>query len=71
MQFSVDVRNAFGRSDIDSVRLLMSTPTGATTVFDKEFTSNELRLDNNGLVGNFTFTYDSGIDAVSIQYHLR
>ena len=63
MQFSVDVRNAFGRSDIDSVRLLMSTPTGATTVFDKEFTSNELRLDNNGLVGNFTFTYDSGIDA--------
>ena len=63
MQFSVDVRNAFGRSDIDSVRLLMSTPTGATTVFDKEFTNNELRLDNNGLVGNFTFTYDSGIDA--------
>ena len=63
MQFSVDVRNAFGRSDINSVRLVMSTPTGATSVFDHEFDDNDLRLDNNGLVGNFTFTYDAGITA--------
>lgn len=61
MQFTVDVRDAFGREDIDSVELILYTPNEATAVFEKEFGNNELTLDNDGLVGNFTFTYDSGI----------
>ena len=61
MQFTVDVRDAFGREDIDSVELILYTPNDATAVFEKEFGNNELKLDNDGLVGNFTFTYESGI----------
>ena len=62
IQFSVDVRDAFGRDDIQSVNLVLSTPSGTNTVFDKEM-DEELRLDNNGLVGNYTWTYDAGIAA--------
>jgi len=63
IQFSIDVRDAFGREDIQSVSLIMETPTGANTVFDKDFEDDDLKLDNNGLVGNFTWTYDEGIAA--------
>ena len=63
IQFSVDVRDAFGRDDIQSVSLVLSTPSGTNTVFDKEFEDDDLRLDNNGLVGNYTWTYDAGIAA--------
>ena len=63
IQFSVDVRDAFGRDDINSVNLVLSTPSGTNTVFDKEFEDDDLRLDNNGLVGNYTWTYDAGIAA--------
>ena len=63
MQFTVDVRDAFGRSDIDSIELYLYTPTRASTTFSKEFGNNELKLDNDGLVGNVTFTYPSGIDS--------
>ena len=63
IHFSVDVRDAFGREDIQSVSLVMETPTGANTVFDKDFEDDDLKLDNNGLVGNFTWTYDEGIAA--------
>ena len=63
MQFSVDVRDAFGRDDIQGVDLVMTTPNGAGTVFSKSFDDDDLKLDNNGLVGNFTYTYEAGIDA--------
>ena len=63
IQFSIDVRDAFGREDIQSVSLVMETPTGANAVFDKDFEDDDLKLDNNGLVGNFTWTYDEGISA--------
>lgn len=61
MQFSVDVRDAFGRDDIDKIELVLSTPNEANAVFEKEFTDSDLKLDNDGLVGNFSYTYDSGI----------
>ena len=61
MQFSVDVRDAFGRDDIDKIELVLSTPNEANSVFEKEFTDSDLKLDNDGLVGNFSYTYDSGI----------
>ncbi len=61
MQFSVEVRDAFGRDDIDEVNLIMDTPNGANVVFDHNFDDDDFKLDNNGLVGNFTYTYEAGI----------
>ena len=69
MQFTVDVRDAFGRDDIQGVDLILSTPNGANSVFDKSFEDNDLKLDNQGLIGNYTWTYDSGI--VAGDYPLR
>ena len=69
MQFSVEVRDAFGREDIDEVNLVMDTPNGANAVFDHNFEDDDFKLDNNGLVGNFTYTYDAGIAAG--EYPLR
>jgi len=57
MQFSVEVRDAFGRDDIEEVNLIMDTPNGANSVFDYNFDDDDFKLDNNGLVGNFTYTY--------------
>ena len=62
MQFTLQVKDAFGRDDIESVNLIMSTNEGATTVFNEEFEDDDLTLDNNGLVGNFTYTFDQGIE---------
>ena len=63
MQFSVEVRDAFGRDDIEEVNLIMDTPNGANAVFEKNFEDDDFKLDNNGLVGNFTYTYEAGIAA--------
>jgi hypothetical protein len=71
IQFSVDVRDAFGRDDIHSVDLVLSTPSGTNSVFDKEFEDDDLRLDNNGLVGNYTWTYDAGIAAGEYSLQLE
>ncbi len=62
MQFTIQVKDAFGRDDIESVNLIMSTNEGATVVFNEEFEDDDLTLDNNGLVGNFTYTYNQGIE---------
>ncbi|MEC7178062.1 MAG: hypothetical protein VXW28_02075 [Candidatus Thermoplasmatota archaeon] len=62
MQFTLQVKDAFGRDDIESVNLIMSTNEGATRVFNEEFEDDDLTLDNNGLVGNFTYTFDQGIE---------
>jgi uncharacterized membrane protein len=62
IQFSVDIRDAFGRDDIHSIDLVLTKPSGANTEFDKEFEDDDLRLDNNGLVGNYTWIYDAGIE---------
>ena len=63
MQFTVQIKDSFGRDDIETVNLIMSTNSGATTVFNKEFEDDDLTLDNDGLVGNYTYTYSSGIDS--------
>jgi len=69
MKFTVDVRDAFGREDIQGVELIMGTPNDANTVFDKSFEDNDLKLDNEGLIGNFTWTYEAGMDPG--EYPLR
>ena len=63
MQFSVEVRDAFGRDDIQEVNLVMDTPNGANAVFEHNFEDDDFKLDNNGLVGNFTYTYEAGFAA--------
>ena len=70
IQFSVDVRNAFGRDDINSVNLVLYTPSGTDDEFTKEM-DDDLRLDNNGLVGNYTWTYDAGIDPGTYDLRLE
>ena len=69
MQFSVEVRDAFGRDDIEEIQLILDTPNRANVVFENEFDDDDLRLDNNGLVGNYSFTYTPGIAAG--EYPLR
>lgn len=61
MQFTLQVKDAFGRDDIESVNLILSANEGATTVFNEEFEDDDLTLDNNGLVGNFTYVFNQGI----------
>ena len=62
MQFTLQIKDSFGRDDIETVNLIMSTNSGATVVFNKEFEDDDLTLDNDGLVGNHTFTYPLGIE---------
>ena len=61
MQFSVDVRNSFGRYDINQVKLQLISPGETSFPFEKIFSNNELKLDNQGLVGNYNWTYNAGI----------
>ena len=56
MRFSVEVRDAFGRDDIEDVTLVMSTPNEANSVFEIDFDDDMLKLDNNGLVGIYNYT---------------
>jgi len=60
MQFSVDVRDSFGRDDIKEVKLVMNTPDDTAVVFEKTFTNSELKLDNEGLVSQSEWTYSAG-----------
>ena len=56
MQFTVDVRDAFGREDIDPSNLFFTLQTRHPPFLRKNsIRNNELKLDNDGLVGNFTF----------------
>ncbi|MBT5255416.1 MAG: hypothetical protein HOL72_06600 [Euryarchaeota archaeon] len=71
IHFSIDVRDAFGRADIQDVKLVMSTPNGASTKFVETFSDNDLRLDNNGLVGNLSWVYDAGIEAGDYPLYLE
>ena len=70
IQFSIDVRDAFGRDDINSVNLILYKPSGTDDEFTKEM-DEDLRLDNNGLVGNYTWTYDAGIDPGNYDLRLE
>ena len=71
MHFSVDVRDAFGRADIQDVKLVMSTPNGASTKFVEPFSDDDLKLDNNGLVDNFSWIYDAGIESGDYPLYLE
>lgn len=62
MQFSFDVKSAFGRDDMDSVRLLMRDPNGNYRI-DHEVSSDDdgIRDTSQGIFGSYTWTYPSGL----------
>ena len=62
MQFSFDVKSAFGREDMDSIRLLMRDPNGNYRV-DHEVSSDDdgIRDTSQGIFGTYTWTYPSGL----------
>jgi len=62
MQFSFDVKSAFGRDDMDSVKLLMRDPNGNYRI-DHEISSDDdgIRDTSQGIFGTYTWTYPSGL----------
>ena len=62
MQFSFDVKSAFGREDMDSVKLLMRDPNGNYRI-DHEISSDDdgIRDTSQGIFGTYTWTYPSGL----------
>lgn len=72
MQFSFDVKSAFGREDMDSVRLLMRDPNGNYRV-DHEVSSDDdgIRDTSQGIFGAYTWTYPSGLPSGEYSVELE
>ena len=72
MQFSFDVKSAFGRDDMDSVRLLMRDPDGNYRV-DHEVSSDDdgIRDTSQGIFGAYTWTYPSGLPSGEYSVELE
>ena len=64
MQFTFDVKSAFGRYDIDSVRLLLRDSLGNYRI-DKEISDDDPDIDdtNEGIFGHYSWTYPGGVPA--------
>tara|TARA_B100000214_G_scaffold374705_1_gene358282 strand:+ start:1204 stop:4140 length:2937 start_codon:yes stop_codon:yes gene_type:complete len=62
MQFSFDVKSAFGRYDMDSIRLLMRDPDGIYRI-DHEISEDDdgIRDTSQGIFGTYTWIYPSGL----------
>ncbi len=62
MQFTFDVKSAFGRYDMDSVRLLMRDPDGIYQI-DHEISSDDdgIRDTSQGIFGEYKWVYPSGL----------
>jgi len=62
MQFSFDVKSAFGREDMDSVKLLMRDPNGNYRI-DHEISTDDdgIRDTSQGIFGTYTWTYPTGL----------
>jgi len=62
MQFNVELRDAFGREDIDVVRLHMTDDNGLEA-FTHTFDDEELVTDNNALRAQYNWTYPGGLNS--------
>jgi len=74
IQLSVDIRSAFGRSDISDVELFIDDVDGIDGIqkFSYTFSDSDLKLDNGGLVGNIIYSYGKGdLEAGSYPVELR
>ena len=70
MQFNLELRDAFGREDIDVVRLNMIKPD-TTVAFTHTFDDEELVTDNNALRAQYNWTYPGGLDSGDYELDLE
>ena len=70
MQFNLEIRNAFGREDIDVVRLNMIKPD-TTIAFTHTFDDEELVTDNNALRAQYNWTYPGGLESGDYELDLE
>ncbi len=70
MQFNLEILDAFGRDDIETVRLNMIKPNGANA-FTYTFDEDELVTDNNALRAQYNWTYPGGMDSGDYELDLE
>ena len=80
MQFNLELRDAFGREDIDEVRLTFIKPDGTSAFgnnhpFESDgsykFGEDELVTDNNALRAQFNWTYPGGLESGDYELNLE
>ena len=69
MQFNLELRNAFGREDIDEVTLVMIKPD-TSIAFTHTFDDEELVTDNNALRAQYNWTYPGGLESGDYELDL-
>ncbi len=72
MQFTFDVKSAFGRYDIDSVRLLLRDSQGIYRI-DREISNDDPDIDdtNEGIFGHYSWTYPGGVPSGEYSVELE
>ena len=72
MQFTFDVKSAFGRYDIDNVRLLLRDSQGTYRI-DKEISNDDPDIDdtNEGIFGHYSWTYPGGVPSGEYSVELE
>ena len=80
MQFNLELRDAFGREDIDEVRLTFIKPDGTSAFGNNQpfesdgsykFGEDELVTDNNALRAQFNWTYPGGLESGDYELDLE
>ncbi|DAC71135.1 MAG TPA: hypothetical protein D7I12_00625, partial [Candidatus Poseidoniales archaeon] len=73
MQFSFDVKSAFGRKDIESVELRLRYTETNEIILQKDLepVSQKIEWTTEGLFGRHKWTYQSGLDSGEYEAELR
>ena len=73
MQFSFDVKSAFGRKDIESVELRLRYTETNQLMLEKDLTPvpQQIEWTTEGLFGRFKWTYQSGLESGDYEAELR
>ena len=73
MQFSFDVKSAFGRKDIESVELRLRYTETNQVMLEKDLTPvpQQIEWTTEGLFGRFKWTYQSGLESGDYEAELR
>ena len=73
MQFSFDVKSAFGRKDIESVELRLRFTETNQLMLEKDLepVDNKIEWTTEGLFGRFKWTYQSGLESGDYEAELR
>ena len=73
MQFSFDVKSAFGRKDIESVELRLRYTETNQLMLEKDLTpvSQQIEWTTEGLFGRIKWAYQSGLESGDYEAELR